>query len=219
MWLYTLNTRILGRFLGLYWRLALRGATDSIPDGSPILLTANHSSFLDPWFIAMAFPRPVRFLINSNWYYRNAAWNYVFESYGTIPVCANQPGGTIDRLCDALENGDVVGVFPEGRISADGNLQRFRSGVARIAARTGFPVMPLGIRGAHESLPRTRHFPKPTKVTIHAGEPIHFPGAPLLGDPLPSQIFEFNRILRAETARLKGVEDPSIGAVRVSRAS
>jgi 1-acyl-sn-glycerol-3-phosphate acyltransferase len=79
--------------------------------------------------------------------------------------------------------------------------------VARIAARTGVPVVPLGIRGAFESMPRQRRFPRPSRVSVHVGEPIVFDGSPRTVDPLQSEIRAFNRILRVATLRLVGKED------------
>lgn len=202
MWLYRVN-HALGPLIGLYWRLGLEGAVASIPRDGPLLLAANHSSYLDSWFLGMAFPRPVRYLITPKWYDRSPVWREVFRAFGTEPVQPEDPVATVTAVCALLARGEVVGIYPEGRISDDGSMRRFRSGIARIAARSGAPVMPVGIRGAHRSLPRHRLVPKPTRVRVHVGEPVRFPGAPL-DDPLPSALRAFQNDLHDRVARLAG---------------
>jgi 1-acyl-sn-glycerol-3-phosphate acyltransferase len=83
-------------------------------------------------------------------------------------------------------------------------MQRFRSGVARIAARSGAPVMPIGIRGSFTSLPRSRRIPRPVRVRIHVGAPIMFPQAPWDGSPTPVAVQAFLGILVSEVGALSG---------------
>jgi 1-acyl-sn-glycerol-3-phosphate acyltransferase len=204
MWLNVLNTRCLGSVFGVYWRLGMRGAVRAIPKRGPLIVAANHSSFLDPWFIAMRFPRTLRFLITDKWYYKNALWKELFRAYGAIPMRAGDPLGTIDIVCRNLDNGDAIVVFPEGRITYDGRMQRFRSGVARIAARSGVAVLPVGVRGAFRSLPRHRRFPRPTRVTVHVSEPIRFEGDAGRRKPALEEIRAFNETLFEKISRLTG---------------
>jgi 1-acyl-sn-glycerol-3-phosphate acyltransferase len=131
----------------------------------------------------MAFPRPVHYLITRKWYDRSPAWRALFDAFGTEPVRAEDPAATVRAVCDLLARGAVVGIFPEGSISRTGHLRRFRSGIARIAAQSGAPVIPVGIRGAFESMPLHRAIPRPSRVRIHVGEPFAFPDAPLREDP------------------------------------
>jgi 1-acyl-sn-glycerol-3-phosphate acyltransferase len=212
MWLYRLNFDVLGWVMGRYWRLGLAGRADAIPRRGPILLTANHQSFMDPWFISMAFPRHVRYLITDTWYYRSKLWETVFDAYNGIPLDSATPGVTIDRICTRLEAGEVVGIFPEGRISHDGRLQEFRSGVARIASRTGVPVVALGIRGSFRSLPRTRRVPRPTRVTIHVDPPVTY--AQVTGRSRPSKPghAEFTDYLHRRTLDLSGELEAEVPA-------
>jgi 1-acyl-sn-glycerol-3-phosphate acyltransferase len=200
MWLYAVNHK-LGPLLGAYWRLELTGETATIPREGPLLVCANHASRLDPWFIGMCFPRPIRYLITDTWYHRSSVWKWFFDAWGTIPV-AKSPHATLDAVHRHLEKGDVVGVFPEGEVSRDGRIQRFRPGTARIAARSGVPVIPVGLRGNAESLPRDGAFPRPVKVTVHVGEPIRFSGSPRDGVPPRDEVEAFNARLRESIVRL-----------------
>lgn len=177
MWLYRLN-QFLGPVIGLYWRLHLTGAVEDIPASGPLLVAANHASHLDPWFIGMIFPRPIRYLITHEWYYRSGAYEKLWRAFGTVPVEQGDGRATTNRLCEALERGEVVGIFPEGGISPDGRLRAFRSGIAWTAMKSGAAVIPVGIRGAHRSLPKHRRIPKPTPVEVRVGTRLDAPPGP-----------------------------------------
>lgn len=203
MWLYRFN-HVLGPVLGLYWRLGLQGRIESIPTRGPLIVAANHASYLDPWLIGMVFPRPVRYLITRQWYDRSNAWRAFFRAFGVEPIRMTSGAATVEAVCVLLDRGDVVGVFPEGRISQDGRVGRFRSGLAHIAARSGAPVLPVGIRGGYESLPRHARVPRPRRVTVHVGDVRRFDGAPIEGPPSPLAGREFLAKIRAEVCRLAG---------------
>jgi 1-acyl-sn-glycerol-3-phosphate acyltransferase len=206
MWLNRL-TVALGPVIGLYWRLGLTGAVETIPRHGPIILTMNHACFLDPWLLSMVFPRPIRYLINHDWYHRSRLWTAFFRANGTVPIIPEDSHATIDMMRRILDRGEVVGFFPEGRISHDGKIQRFHRGLTRLAALSGAPVVPTGIRGNFESLPRHRRFPKPNRITIRVGEPVHFPGAPYPGPPPRLESKRFHERIIRETCRLAGQED------------
>jgi len=171
-----------------------------------LIVAANHASFLDPWFLGIVFPRPVRYLITRDWYDRSPLWRAFFRANGTIPVSARDAEETIASVCEALGRGEAVGIFPEGAISRDGKMRRLRPGVALIAARSGAPVLPVGLRGSFEALPRHRRLPRFCRVTVHVGETLRFPGAPVEGTVSREAIRGFLDRLRAEIARLAGQE-------------
>lgn len=203
MWLYRFN-HALGPIIGAYWRLGLDGEVETIPREGPLILAANHSSYLDPWLIGMVFPRPIRYLIADNWYRRSAVWMGVFRAFGTLPVRDGRSRATIATACRTLDEGQVLGIFPEGRISPDGRIQPLHSGVARIAARSGVPVMPAGIRGGFESLPRSRRIPRPVRVSVHIARPVVYPDSPRESIPPRSEIAQFNDLLYRKIGRLAG---------------
>lgn len=219
MLLYRLNFDVFGWLFGRYWRLSIRGHVDEIPARGPAIVTANHQSFGDPWFISAVFPRHVRYLITDNWFYKNRIWETVFRSYNGIPLDSENPNATIDTVCACLEAGDVVGIFPEGRISHDGKLQAFKSGTARIASRTGAPVIPLGIRGSFESLPRTTRIPRPRRITIHVGRPVTYEEITGRVRPCKPGHLEFIEHLHRETLRLAGQDETAAAEARPSSAS
>ena len=186
MWLYS-STKALTPLFSLYWELKLTGpGVRRIPPAGPLIVAMNHVSFLDPWFLNVMFPRTVRFLVNENWYYKSAFWTGFFRANGCVPVGAH-PRETLRVMADVLRQDLVVGIFPEGAISDDGKIRRFRSGLSRLAAKTGAPVLPLGIRGSYTSIPRGKKWPRPCPVHVHVGSAYCFPGSPL-GDAPPSRV-------------------------------
>jgi 1-acyl-sn-glycerol-3-phosphate acyltransferase len=208
MWLYHLISG-LQPLWWLWWRLRLVGEVDTIPKKGPLLVAANHACFLDPWFICILFPRPVRFLITRNWYYKSKGWQRFFAAQGTTPV-RETTEQTLDAVREHMSLDHVVGVFPEGKISHDGRMQKFRAGIGYMAAQTGAPVVPIGIRGAYESLNRRRRFPRPSRVTLVVGRPMVFPGSPC-EKPSGRELVEFRNRLDREIRRLAGQEHPAPG--------
>lgn len=173
-WLYR-ATFLLRPPLRAFWKLRRVGGEDVPPEG-PLIVAANHASYVDPWILGGVFPRgPIRFLMNERWFNRSALWRAIFVRYGVLVTDGRSPGTTIRRVIEALDAGAVVGIFPEGRISHDGRVGRARTGIGLIAARSGVPVVPCGIRGAFESLPRHRRVPRRCAITVHVGSPLRSP--------------------------------------------
>lgn len=205
MWLY-LITRRCAPALRLYWPTRLEGQVSRVPERGPLLVASNHVSFLDPWWIGLVFPRPLHYLINRAWYDRSALWRAFFDANGTLPVETDDPRATIDAVCRSLATGEAVGIFPEGGISRDGRLAKFRNGVARMAAKSGAPVVPLALVGAYELFPRGSRFPRPGRVSIRIGAPRVFPGAPRAEPPEIGELQRFTSDLRDDIVTLSGGE-------------
>lgn len=210
LWLYRASL-VLRRPVLRFCRGSTHGA-DRVPVEGPVLLAANHASYLDPWLLAALFPRnPIRFLINDSWYDRSVVWRAFFRSHGVIVARRGDYRATIRRVVGALSCGDVVGVFPEGRLSTDGRPSPARSGVGLMAAESGAPVVPCGLRGAFDLLPRHRRLPRRHPVSLHIGTPIAFPGAPLV-KPEAGAVRDFAEAVMREIQRLSGhpeLGDPS----------
>jgi 1-acyl-sn-glycerol-3-phosphate acyltransferase len=206
VWLNDLSCNLLFGPPRIFWRTRAFGA-ERVPQRGPLLVACNHSSFLDPWFIAMIIPRRrLRFLINSRWYDRSRLWRFFFDSNGVLPASTNKPVETIGRVVVALRNGDVVALFPEGRISRDGRIQRGHAGIGWMAALSSVPVLPCGLRGNSDALPRGRFVPRPRPVHLHIGAPLVFPGSPL-DRPDPGQVNAFAGSVMEQVCRLAGQED------------
>lgn len=142
--------RLLTLLLHLCYRLRVRGG-EHIPARGAALLVCNHVSFMDALVVGAASPRPLRFLMDKPIY--DSPWlNWLFRRIGAIPVDADRhdPGSVRQALAEvsrALRQGEVVMVFPEGRLTPNGEIQPFRRGLELILARDAVPVIPAGLAG------------------------------------------------------------------------
>lgn len=144
------------------------------PDG-PVILAANHRSFMDSLFLALVVDRPVSFLAKAEYFdSRRTAW--IFRSTGQIPLRRGSPAGArraLDAARDVLARGGIIGVYPEGTRSRDGLLHRGNLGPARLAASSGAPIIPVGLVGTEDVQPPGHRLPRVGKrVTVRFGSPL-----------------------------------------------
>jgi 1-acyl-sn-glycerol-3-phosphate acyltransferase len=154
-YIYTIIPEFLLRFV--VWSLArvmyrLRVVGDErIPLEGPAVLVANHVSFVDWMLVSAASPRPVRFVMDHA-FLKLPLVGFIFRDAGVIPIAPKKENAALlerafDLIAEALANGDLVCIFPEGGITRDGRQQPFRQGIERIVARTPVAVIPLAITG------------------------------------------------------------------------
>ena len=154
-YIYTLVPEFLMRFIiwvlvNTLYRLRTSGL-DRIPDTGPALLVCNHVSFMDALVIGGSVRRPVRFVMDHQ-IFRIPILSFVFRTAKAIPIASRQENEALleqayARVDTELAAGNVVCIFPEGRITADGELNPFRKGVERILNARPVPVVPLALRG------------------------------------------------------------------------
>ncbi len=154
-YIYTLVPEFLMRFLSWLLVSALYriDARDlgRIPQEGPALLVCNHVSYMDALIVAGVVRRPVRFVM----YYRIfdiPLLRFIFRTAKAIPIAGHKEDPALlqhafEEIAAALAEGELVCVFPEGGLTADGEIAPFRSGVERILARSPVPVVPLALRG------------------------------------------------------------------------
>ena len=158
----------------IYLRLKVRGH-ERVPRRGPVIMVANHASFLDPVVLGSACSRPIHFMVLQSMY--DWWWlRWFYWGMQTIPVRTEESDPrAIKQALSRLKNGEVVGLFPEGGRSTDGKLMQGKEGAALLAAVSGAPVIPCFIHGAFESFPPGAGFPRPSEITIRFGEPLQFP--------------------------------------------
>ena len=151
-------------------RMNVKGR-EKVPREGPVLLAVNHFSWADPVIVSAALERPAYYLAKER-LFSNPAGRWFFSSMGQIPV-NRQAGGNEDAIqaaVDLLARGVVVGVFPEGTRSRYGELKRGKTGVARIAARSGAPVVPVAVATA-DFWPKHAGIPKfGERVYVNVGD-------------------------------------------------
>ncbi|MDX1390735.1 MAG: MFS transporter [Rheinheimera sp.] len=132
------------------YRVKSRGL-EHIPAEGAAVLVANHVSYVDALLIAGAVRRPVRFVMEKAIYDLPLA-NMVFKAAKTIPICSKQKDAAVHEAAFAsikheLEQGNLVCIFPEGRLTKTGDIDGFRPGIERILAETPVPVVPMALQG------------------------------------------------------------------------
>lgn len=158
---------------------------DNIPETGPAVLICNHVSFIDPVVVMGAVRRPIRFIIDHRIFALPGA-NFVFRKVRTIPIAPAKEDAAMKEsafaaAAEALRNGELIGLFPEGQITRDGEFTPFRYGVQRIVAETPVPVIPMALRGLWGSFFSRRYGPAmrvPScirlfrRIALVAGEPV-----------------------------------------------
>jgi hypothetical protein len=108
-------------------------------------------SFVDALIIMAVSPRPIRFVMDHR-IFKVPMLSFVFRTAGAIPIAPAKENPELlaqayEEVAHALEAGDLVGIFPEGRITDTGELYPFRNGIQKILARTPVPVVPIALQG------------------------------------------------------------------------
>lgn len=153
----------------------------NVPQTGPALLLANHQSFLDPSIAGCGFRRHLCFLARKT-LFRNRYFGAFIRRVNAVPV--DQEGVAkegLKAILEQLQAGQAVLVFPEGERTSTGEIQPLKPGILLIIKRIAAPIVPIGIAGAFDALPRTRHWPKfspfflPTTgadIAVSIGKPI-----------------------------------------------
>lgn len=132
------------------YRVKNHGLTN-IPEKGPAVLACNHVSFVDWLLIASASRRPVRFVVFEP-IYRKPLLNFIFKTSRSIPIQSKKQNPIVyenafAKMSEALEQGDILCIFPEGKITTNGELGPFKAGIEKIVKTNPVPVIPMAIRG------------------------------------------------------------------------
>ena len=162
-----------------------------VPQTGPVLLLANHQSFLDPSIIGVTARRDIYYLARKTLFKNPLATLYI-QSVNGVPV--DNEGVAKEGLrtvIDLLKAGEAVIVFPEGERTHDGKMQPLMPGIHLILKRVPVPVVPIGIAGAFESFPRTSKLPIPSPFFLPATRGAI---ATVVGKPLdPERLLQLSR--------------------------
>lgn len=169
---YRLARFVLRIGLELFFRFEAFGA-EHLPAEGGCIVASNHASYLDSCMVGCGLrQRVVRFLARDTlpksrlgaWLFRNLLVVLIDRTRGDI--------AGLRRALDVLSAGGVLGVFPEGTRTLDGNLQPAKGGIGFLIAKAGVPVVPVFVDGTYHVLPKARKWPRPGKVRVFYGKPI-----------------------------------------------
>jgi 1-acyl-sn-glycerol-3-phosphate acyltransferase len=172
--LYWIVKGALTPVLGVCFRVKVEGR-EHLPKRGPVILASNHRSFLDSIFIPLVVRRRVTFVAKAE-YFDDPKTAWFFRGVGQIPI-RREGGSASERALasasEVLGGGGVFGIYPEGTRTRDGFLHRGHTGVARLALRTGTPIVPVGLIGTDEVQPVDKRMPRLfRRVTVRFGEPL-----------------------------------------------
>ena len=152
---------------------------ENLNSKKPYIIASNHISYLDPLILAAIY----QFHFNERLYFlgkkelfRKLHSRIFHETVSTIPLDKADKGKTAFKIAEKyLQNNEIVGIFPEGRISTTGRLLEGKTGIARLCLSAKVPVLPIAIKGTSKLMPVGRFIPKfRKKVIINVGKLIYF---------------------------------------------
>lgn len=161
-----------------FWIKEIKGI-ENIPRNGAFILAANHASYMDHfclgYVIVPYLNKKLHFLAKKE-HFDNMLQKIWHTYSGAIPI-DRQAGGkeALIWAIKALKEGKIIGIYPEGTRSLTGKLQKAKTGTARLALAAKVPVVPVGLIGNFEILPKGKHIPKLKKAFINVGKPIYFP--------------------------------------------
>ena len=198
---YAVARAIVAGFCAVFWRVSVTGA-EHVPSEGPFVLAPVHRSYVDTLFCGCVTRRRLRFMGKDSLWKHGWSGRLV-SSLGAFPVHR----GSVDREAlraseEAIRNGEPVVIYPEGERKSGPTVHPLRDGAVFVAARTGVPVLPVGIGGSEWAMPKGARFFHPVKVTIVVGPPIPAP-ARTGGTRVPRrQVAQVSDALHAELQRL-----------------
>lgn len=146
------------------FRLRIRHPEHVPPDG-PVILAANHASYLDPPLVGTACKRRLTYLAKQELFF--FPFSAFLRYFGAVPVARGiGDASALRTVIRVLREGGAVLLFPEGTRTPDGGLQSVKAGLGLIAEQTGAAIVPTAIQGTYRALPRGSWFPRPVRVTI-----------------------------------------------------
>jgi 1-acyl-sn-glycerol-3-phosphate acyltransferase len=167
--MYTLLRLTLPLPFRFFWELKTFGK-ENVPQEGGYIVASNHCSHLDFFFFPCVVSHRMYYLAKKE-LFENPVWRLLMISTHQIPV----DRGKSDReafstALEVLKRGNILGIFPEGTRSPDGELLKGHTGVARLSLMGHAPILPVGMRGTHDILPRSARVPRlGKKAEIHIG--------------------------------------------------
>ncbi|MFP5256045.1 MAG: lysophospholipid acyltransferase family protein [Acidimicrobiia bacterium] len=172
--LYPIARKVLTPIFRTLWKIEVEGL-ENVPTEGGAIFCPNHTAAIDSFFLPLALPRQIKFVGKAE-YMDSWKTRHLFPALGMIPI--DRGGGSaaeraLDTAARVLEEGCYFGIYPEGTRSRTGKLHRGHTGPARLALRTGCPIVPVGLIGTREVQPPEVKLPRPFKsVTVRFGRPI-----------------------------------------------
>ena len=170
---YFLGWTVSRTIFKLYFRFRVYDA-QNVPLTGPVILAANHASYLDPPLVGSGLHRPINYLARATLF---TVWpfGWLLRQLNSVPVDRDGGGAAgLRAILDRLLAGGGIILFPEGTRTRDGHLQTARSGIGLTVIKSVAPVVPVRVFGTYEAFGRHHKFPRPRRVTVRYGKPMLF---------------------------------------------
>ena len=156
----------------LFFRLKVTGQ-QNIPQDGPFIIVANHSSLLDPVILGVSIKPKIIFVAAA--YLFEIHWlGYLLRKANSIPVQRENDIKAIKQSLKILQQGGILGIFPEGGVDRQKDDLPIKAGAAYLATKVGVPIVPIKIKGADKVLPRGAKFIRSlNKIEVEIKKPIY----------------------------------------------
>jgi 1-acyl-sn-glycerol-3-phosphate acyltransferase len=188
---------------------------ERVPLKGPLILAANHASFIDPPLVGAGIKRDINYLARDT-LFRFPVVGTVLRSWNSVPVDRDGGGAAgLKAILDRLLAGGAIILFPEGTRTHDGKLQPARSGIGLTVIKSQAPVVPARVFGTYEAYGRHHTFPRPRRIAVKYGRPMWFAElraeAKVCSKPRLKQIYQqVADEIMAAVSRLEPCEDKEI---------
>ena len=180
MWYWLLKYIFMGPLLTLMSRPKTEGL-DNIPDSGPAILASNHLAVVDSFVKPLVVKRRITFLAKAEYFTGTGlkGWftRWFYTAAGQVPIdrsSADAAQGALDTAKRLLDEGKLLGMYPEGTRSPDGRLYKGKTGLARLALETGALVIPVALVGTNDVNPPGTKMWRFGKVIVRVGKPLDF---------------------------------------------
>ena len=180
MWYWLFKYIFIGPLLSLLGRPKTEGL-ENIPDTGPAILASNHLAVADSFYLSLVVRRRITFLAKSEFFtgtgIKGALSRWFYTVAGQVPIdrtSADTARDALDTAKRLLDQGKLMGMYPEGTRSPDGRLYKGKTGLARLALETGVPVIPVAMVGTDVVNPPGSKVWRFGSVTVRIGKPLDF---------------------------------------------
>lgn len=155
---YSVVRAITWLILKIFWQMKVEGF-ENIPKKGAVIIASNHVSYLDPAVLVASLNRKIYFIAKKE-VFKNTFVSFILKKMNAFSVDReNVDIVAFKKTINILREEKILGIFPEGTRSSNGELQELKLGVIKIAMKTGVPILPVGISGTHKIYPRGIKFP------------------------------------------------------------
>jgi 1-acyl-sn-glycerol-3-phosphate acyltransferase len=198
------------------FRFEIRGAEHLACCRDSVILAGNHSGYLDSLAVLVSCPRYFHFLMTEEVF----GWGWIgklVRHANIIPLYKGREKRGMVEALQTLCQGGVICIFPEGKLTQDGELNPFNEGVAFLHQKSGAPIVPFWIEGGFEAWPQTQRWPVFRKVILQFGEPIEMEGCEKRSEIV--QTLEQRVLGIRDDFRNTAVGEPAMMGLRLSEIS